>query len=121
MRALVVFVEGQADAWFVLRSLGQVARARFDERKPEDLPTPFGKSPGQGGQSGRGLVLRWNERAVAGRTVQASAEDNEPVFRWWHRSQQIRPRSVALTLFLWFAWVGIEKPPRSCVCYESYV
>lgn len=81
MRALVVFVEGQADAWYVLRSLGQVARARFDERKPEDLPTPFGKSPGQGGQSGRGLVLRWNERAVAGRTVQASAEDNEPVFQ----------------------------------------
>ncbi|MEP7120017.1 MAG: hypothetical protein ABJE95_03865 [Byssovorax sp.] len=66
----------------MLRSLGRVAGAVFDKRKPEDLPTPFGKTQGQGSQSLRGIVLNWNERAAfAGRTLAASAEDQEPVFQ----------------------------------------
>jgi len=81
MKACVVFVEGQADAHYVLRSLGQLAGAKFDVRKPEALPTPFGRSPGQGSQISRGMILEWNLRAVSNRTFQQSAEDNEPVFQ----------------------------------------
>lgn len=80
MRALLVFVEGQADAQLVLRSLGQSAKATFDKRKPEDLPTPFGKSSGAL-LPVAGLIPQWNLRAAARRTLQASAEDNEPVFQ----------------------------------------
>jgi hypothetical protein len=82
VKAVVVFVEGQGDVAYVLRSLGRVAGAKFCKSKPEDLPTPFGKSPGQGSQSSRGLVLNWNERGtLSDRTLEASAEDHEPVFQ----------------------------------------
>lgn len=81
MKVVVVFVEGQADASYVLRSLGQVVGAKFDERRPEDLPTPFGKAAGQGSQNPRGIVRSWNERVSFARTLAASAEDNEPVFQ----------------------------------------
>ncbi len=86
MKALIIFVEGSADAHYVLRCLGQRAQARFDTRKPQDFPTPFGATQGMGTQTPRSFVLSWNQRAVQNqqfntRTITASAEDYEPVFQ----------------------------------------
>lgn len=82
MNGLVVFVEGAADGWFVLRSLGQLAAGVFDARKPADLPTPFGKSPGLGQQSHQGLILSWHARAsLEDLALASSAEGHEPVFQ----------------------------------------
>lgn len=81
MNALVVFVEGQADGWYVLRSLGQLAGAKLDARRPADLPTPFGRGAGQATQTGRGLILQWHDRAPLDRSLAASAEGHEPVFQ----------------------------------------
>src|SRR5262245_52129381 len=81
MNAVVVFVEGHADGWYVLRALGQQTGAGLDISKPINLPTPFGASPGLGGQSRRGLILDWHDRAPLDRPLAASAEGHEPVFQ----------------------------------------
>lgn len=81
MNAVVVFVEGAADGWYVLRALGQNAGATLDSRKPAELPTPFGKSPGLGGESRHGLILNWHSRAPLEQTLAESTEGHQPVFQ----------------------------------------
>jgi hypothetical protein len=78
MRALVVFVEGAADAFYVMRCLGQLEEYKYYEGNARALPTPFGADA----QTRDGLVLNWNQRiAPDTRTLPQSAEDYEPVFQ----------------------------------------
>lgn len=82
MNGLVVFVEGAADGWYVLRALGQNAGAQLAKEKPALLPTPFGKSQQAGGQQDRSLILNWHARAsLDDLTLAASSEGHEPVFQ----------------------------------------
>lgn len=77
-KAVVVFVEGPADGYYVMRCLGQCAGAKYDDRMPVDYETPFGAK----GQFTHGFVTQWNARAEAQELRLAeSAEGDQPVFQ----------------------------------------
>ena len=79
MKAVLIFVEGSADGWYVCRCLGQHCGAQFDSRRPADFETPFGQ---MGGNQGGGFIARWHARIAADdlRLAEGS-EGKEPVFQ----------------------------------------
>ena len=77
-KAVVVFVEGPADGYYVMRCLGQCAGAKYDDRMPVNYETPFGAK----GQFTQSFVIDWNTRAEAQELRLAeSAEGDQPVFQ----------------------------------------
>ena len=77
-KAIVVFVEGPADGYYVMRCLGQCAGANHDKRKPVDYESPFGRIT----PKHLGFVIEWNTRTDAQELRLAeSAEGDQPVFQ----------------------------------------
>lgn len=79
-RAVVIFVEGQADGWTVLRALGRRGAAHWNGR-PTDLPAPFGADDD--------LINRWHKRVpLQEMGLAEGAEGSQPVFQTVARTDE---------------------------------